>query len=51
MDLDNHTNHNDSNNSNCIVIWQQNVNKSRICQYNLISSVRLTKQKVDLVAL
>jgi hypothetical protein len=50
MDLGNLTNNTDRNDIG-FRIWQQNVNKSRICQHDLISSVRLTEQKIDLVAL
>lgn len=32
-------------------IWQQNVNKSSSCQHDLISSARLARQGIDLVAL
>ncbi|KAH9993609.1 hypothetical protein BJV77DRAFT_944286, partial [Russula vinacea] len=32
-------------------IWQQNVNKSRTCQHDLISSGRLAYEGVDIVAL
>jgi len=32
-------------------IWQQNINKSRICQHNLLSSTRLIEFKIDIVAL
>ena len=32
-------------------IWQQNVNRSRTCQHDLISSVALTRQGIDIVAL
>src|ERR1700761_1633887 len=32
-------------------IWQQNVNKSGACQHDLISSARLAKRGIDLVAL
>jgi Endonuclease-reverse transcriptase len=50
MDLGNLTNHTDRNDTG-FRIWQQNVNKSQICQHDLISSARLTEQKIDLVAL
>ena len=48
------TRENDGNNNinnNLITIWQQNVNKSKICQHDLISSARLPKQHIDIVAL
>src|ERR1700744_3989356 len=32
-------------------IWQQNINKSRACQHDLISSGKLTSKNVDMVAL
>jgi hypothetical protein len=32
-------------------IWQQNVNKSSTCQHDLISSARLAKEGIDIVAL
>ena len=32
-------------------IWQQNVNKSRTCQHDLISSGRLAREGIDIVAL
>jgi hypothetical protein len=50
MELGNHTHFTDRN-DNGIKIWQQNVNKSRICQHDLISSVRLAEQRIDLIAL
>jgi hypothetical protein len=34
-----------------IKIWQHNVNKSHACQHNLISSGKLTKWEIDIVAL
>src|SRR5712691_13082797 len=34
-----------------IAIWQQNVNKSPICQHDLISSSKLTSMNIDIVAL
>ena len=37
--------------NNNISIWQQNVNKSKICQHDLISSARLSKQHIDIIAL
>jgi ribonuclease HI len=53
MNLDNHhrINERDNNNNNTITIWQQNVNKSKICQHDLISSSRLVEQHIDIVAL
>jgi hypothetical protein len=54
MELDNHTletNRDDNTTNNIITIWQQNVNKSRICQHDIISSARLTEQKIDIIAL
>ena len=36
---------------NTIKIWQQNVNKSRLCQHDLISSGRLTREGIDIIAL
>jgi hypothetical protein len=32
-------------------IWQQNLNKSPFCQYNLLSSNKLIKMNIDIVAL
>ena len=32
-------------------IWQHNINKSRLCQHDLISSGKLTKWEIDIVAL
>jgi hypothetical protein len=32
-------------------IWQQNVNKSRVCQHDLISSAKLARKGIDIVAL
>ena len=32
-------------------IWQHNVNKSHACQHNLISSSKLTRWEIDIVAL
>ena len=32
-------------------IWQHNINKSRACQHDLISSGKLTKWEIDIVAL
>jgi hypothetical protein len=34
-----------------LTIWQQNVNKSSTCQHDLISSARLAKRGIDIVAL
>ena len=34
-----------------IIIWQQNINKSRTCQHDLISSGKLIEKGVDVVAL
>jgi hypothetical protein len=34
-----------------LTIWQQNVNRSSTCQHNLISSARIAKRGIDLVAL
>jgi hypothetical protein len=34
-----------------IVVWQQNVNKSRICQHNLISNIELVSKGVSIIAL
>ena len=42
---------NRNRNGNTIKIWQQNVNKSSTCQHNLISSARLAKKGIDIVAL
>ena len=33
------------------VIWQQNVNKSRICQHNLISNNELVRKGINIIAL
>ena len=32
-------------------IWQHNINKSRLCQHDLISSGKLTRWEIDIVAL
>src|ERR1700761_3009043 len=40
-----------SSNPSTLTIWQQNVNKSNICQHDLISSARLAKTGIDIVAL
>ena len=32
-------------------IWQQNINKSRTCQHDLVSSGRLTREGIDIIAL
>jgi len=34
-----------------ITIWQQNINKSKICQHDLLSSARLIDIKADIIAL
>ena len=34
-----------------IAIWQQNINKSRTCQHDLISSGKLSEKGIDIVAL
>ena len=34
-----------------ITIWQQNINKSRACQHDLISSGKLAEKGIDIVAL
>ena len=34
-----------------IAIWQQNINKSRACQHNLISSGKLMEKGINIVAL
>jgi exonuclease III len=49
MDLENTTH--DLVRNNILTIWQQNVNKSRICQHDLISSSRLTELGIDIIAL
>jgi hypothetical protein len=36
---------------NSVTIWQQNVNRSRTCQHNLISSAALARRGIDIVAL
>ena len=36
---------------NTLKIWQQNVNKSSTCQHDLISSARLAREGIDIVAL
>lgn len=38
-------------NTNNLRIWQQNINKSRICQHDLLSSARLIDRKIDIIAL
>jgi ribonuclease HI len=40
-----------SSNPPKITIWQQNVNKSSTCQHDLISSARLAKRGIDIIAL
>ena len=45
---DNHTNA--AKGKNDIVIWQQNINKSRTCQHDLISSGKLIEKGIDIVA-
>lgn len=34
-----------------LAIWQQNLNKSPACQHSLISSGRLAKYNIDIIAL
>jgi hypothetical protein len=34
-----------------IAIWQQNVNKLRICQHNLISNNELVSKGINIIAL
>jgi len=34
-----------------LTIWQQNLNKSPSCQHGLISSGRLAKHNIDIIAL
>jgi ribonuclease HI/endonuclease/exonuclease/phosphatase family metal-dependent hydrolase len=34
-----------------VKIWQQNVNKSHVCQHDLISSARLVRENFDIIAL
>ena len=34
-----------------VAIWQQNVNKSRICQHNLISNNELVRKGINIIAL
>ena len=34
-----------------IIIWQQNINRSKTCQHNLISSGKLIEKGIDIVAL
>lgn len=46
-----HTYCNTDRDSSIITIWQQNINKSRICQHDLISSARLTKMNIDIIVL
>jgi hypothetical protein len=43
-------NHTESS-KNSISIWQPNVNRSRTCQHNLISSAALMRRGIELVAL
>ena len=50
MELGNLT-HNMNRDFSNLKIWQQNVNKSRICQHDLISSARLTEKHIDIIAL
>ena len=45
---DNHRNAKKGKNS--IIIWQQNINKSRACQHDLISSGKLIEKGIDIVA-
>ena len=49
----NNNNNRRSSNTNIsnLKIWQQNVNKSQACQHDLISSGRLAKEGVDVIAL
>ena len=52
----NNNSSNDINQGNTInisnlKIWQQNVNKSQACQHDLISSGRLAKEGVDMIAI
>ena len=50
MELGNNSRNTNRDNNN-IIIWQQNVNKSRTCQHDLISSTRLIEKQVDVIAL
>jgi hypothetical protein len=50
MELGNNSRNTNRDNNN-IIIWQQNVNKSRTCQHDLISSARLIEKQVDVIAL
>ena len=36
---------------NNLKLWQHNINKSRLCQHDLISSSKLTRWDIDIVAL
>ena len=36
---------------NTLKIWQQNVNKSRVCQHDILSSGKLAREGIDIVAL
>ena len=38
-------------NQKTLKIWQQNINKSSTCQHDLVSSRRLTREGIDIVAL
>ena len=40
-----------TSNPKTITIWQQNVNRSRTCQHDLISSAALARRGIDIVAL
>jgi endonuclease/exonuclease/phosphatase family metal-dependent hydrolase len=43
--------HNSDRRNKPLKIWQQNVNKSRICQHDLVSSARLVREEIDIIAL
>jgi hypothetical protein len=34
-----------------VTIWQQNINKSRICQHNLISNHKLVRKGINIIVL
>ena len=50
INLENPT-HSTNRANRTINIWQQNINKSRICQHDLINSARQIEQDIDIIAL
>ena len=49
--MSNTTNNNTTRRSKTLKIWQQNVNKSKICQYDMLASGRLATNDIDIIAL